>query len=165
MLRDKNRNSAETFLMVGVFGVFAFLAVLLTLMGAKAYRGIAGRMEENNSLRSSLSYVANKVRAGDHSGGVSLEERNGMQVLCLSETVDGETYETLLFFADGWLREYAAVEGYADELSPDDGEQVAELADFSMERQGDALLLTAEAVEGGTMSLTVSVRSEGGLES
>lgn len=56
MLTNGKKHSAETFLTLGVFGIFAILAVLLTLMGARAYRRIAGRMDENNALRSSLSY-------------------------------------------------------------------------------------------------------------
>ena len=165
MLTNGKKHSAETFLTLGVFGIFAILAVLLTLMGARAYRGIAGRMDENNALRSSLSYVANKVRAGDHAGGVSLEIRGDLETLCLSETAEGETYETLLFFADGWLREYAAVAGAARELSPDSGEKIVELAGFSMEQEGDTLRLAAEAKGGASMELTVAVHSEGGLVS
>ena len=165
MLTNGKKHSAETFLTLGVFGIFAILAVLLTLMGARAYRGIAGRMDENNALRSSLSYVANKVRAGDHAGGVSLETRGDLEALCLSETVEGETYETLLFFADGWLREYAVVAGAAEELTPDSGEKIVELADFSMVQEGDTLRLAAEAKGGASMELTVAVRSEGGLVS
>ena len=49
MLTNGKKHSAETFLTLGVFGIFAILAVLLTLMGARAYRGIAGRMDENNA--------------------------------------------------------------------------------------------------------------------
>lgn len=164
-MKGNSKHSAETLLTLGVFSVFAILAVLLTLMGARAYRSIAGRMEENNALRSSLSYVANKVRAGDIAGGVSLEERGGMQVLCLSETSGGTTFETLLFFADGWLREYAAVGGRGDALLPTDGEQVTALADFTMEADGDTLLLTAEAEGGRRMTMRVAVRTEGGLRS
>ncbi len=156
-------SSVETLLTLGVFSVFAVLAVALTLMGARAYRGIYGRMEENDALRSSLSYVANKVRGGDIAGGVSLEERGGMQVLCLTETAGGTDFETLLFFADGWLREYAVVGGYGDSLLPTDGEPVTALADFSMEAEGDTLLLSAEAESGRRMSLRVAVRAEGGL--
>ncbi len=160
MLRQKDYRSAETLLMLLVFGIFAVLAVLLTLMGAKAYRSISRQMDENNALRSSLSYVANKVRAGDTAGGVSLEERGGMQVLCLSETVDGDTYETLLYFADGWLREYAAVAGYADEIQPDSGEKIVELYDFSMQMEENLLTLTAAAEEGDSVSLKLTIRSE-----
>lgn len=163
MMENKKKHSAETFLVLGVFGVFAVLAVLLTLMGAKAYRNIAGKMEDNNALRSSLSYAANKIRAGDRSGSVSLEQRGEMEVLCLSETVDGETYETLLFFADGWLREYATVAGMAEELSSDDGEKIVELEDFSMEREGSILYLTAVTKDGTSRKMAVSVRSEGGV--
>ena len=161
MLRQKEHRSAETLLMLLVFGVFAVLAILLTLMGARAYRSISEQMEENNALRSSLSYVANKVRAGDEAGGVRIEERGGIRVLCLSETVDGDTYETLLYFADGWLREYAAVAGYADEIEPDSGEKIVELYDFSMQMEGNRLTLTAAATERDSVSLNLTVRSEG----
>ncbi len=162
MIGNEKKHSAETFLVLGVFGIFAVLAVLLTLMGAKAYRGIANKMEENNALRSSLSYVANKIRAGDHTGGISLEKRGEMEVLCLSETVEGETYETLLFFADGWLREYAAVAGMAEEITSSDGEKIVELKNFTMEQEESLFHFTAVTQTGVSREMTVSVRSEGG---
>jgi hypothetical protein len=157
-VRTVKKHSGETLLVLGVFSLFAILAVLLTLMGAKVYRGISERMDANNSLRSSLSYVANKVRGGDMAGSISLEEREGMQVLCLSEETGGTTFETLLFFSDGWLREYAAVSGA--ELYPDSGEPIVELSEFQMSREGDLLQFWAQTKSGQKMDLQIAVRSE-----
>lgn len=163
-MNGSGQKSVGTLCTLGVFTIFAILAVLLTLMGARVYRGISDRMQGNDALRSSLSYVANKVRSGDAAGSVTLEERSGMPVLCLSETLDGTTYETLLFFADGWLREYATVAGYGDTLTADDGEAVTALKSFAVTEENGTLLLWAETESGETGSMRVTPRCRGEVQ-
>lgn len=162
-MKMEKRRSFESLLMLATFGIFTLLAVLLVLMGARVYQRISGRMEENNALRASLSYVANKVRGGDRAGGVALDERGGVPMICLSETLDGTVYETLLYFSDGWLWEYEGVRFEGDDsFHPENGEKIVELQSFQAVLEGGQLLLTAQGQNGKALSLQLTLRSDGG---
>lgn len=151
----RHHSSVQTFCMVAVFAVFAILSVLLTLMGARVYKQVTQSMQANNALRSSLSYVANKIHSCGESETVYLEQQDGQPVLTIRETWDGQDYLTRIFFYQGTLREYASVDQGQESFSWDSGDSIARLQAFSLEQEGDLLTMTATAENGRTLSLTI----------
>ena len=81
--------------MQGVFvfmllGAFAAMSTMMVLLGAQSYRSIVDHATQNNEGRTLGAYVRSMVRAQDADGSVELEQRDGMKLLALHETIDGE---------------------------------------------------------------------------
>lgn len=156
MTFKKKNSSVQTFCMVAVFAVFAVLAVLLTLTGARVYRDIATSMRANNALRSSLSYVSNKLRSCNEKQTVLLLQQEDIPVLTIKEDVDGDTYLTRIFFDGEYLKEFASVGSEDAPFSIESGDKIAQLNDFTIKQDGNLLVLTATAEDMRTMSLTLN---------
>ncbi len=108
-----------------LIGLFAMASITLVLTGANVYSRVTRTAEENTNRQLALSYLCNKVHAYDHDGGVKLDTRDGVQVLCLLENIDGEAYETEIYFYDGAICEQLSAVG--DEFNPDLGERLTEV--------------------------------------
>ena len=160
MNSQKNNTSVQTFCTVAVFAVFALLAVLLTASGANVYKKITDNMQANNALRSSLSYAANKVRSYDNGEGkIYIGEKDGVQVMALTEFSDSGSYITYIYYKDGSLLEYTVA---ADrEFSADYGEEIAKLENFEMKWEEDIFNFSAQAEKGRKMSIKVRAKNPG----
>lgn len=149
--------SVQTLCVLLVYCLFAVCSLLLILTGAAGYRNISRKMDGDDQLRASLSYVANKVRAGDEAGGISLEKSGDTDVLAISAEYDGDGYVTCLYWYDGALMEQFLKE--KDPFLPADGEKVTSLKQFSITRRGGVLTLSATADTGRQASMTVCLRT------
>lgn len=138
----RKQHSIETLFAVVLYGMFALLSLLLVLIGAQVYKRIVQNTEARGGIRASLSYVANKVRASDESGGVRLENRDGIDVLVFEETVEDATYETLIYYYDGALRELFQPSGTS--FTPASGETLTAVTQFSMSEKNGLLIITAQ---------------------
>lgn len=148
-------NGLLTFL---IYGIFALFSLLLVVIGARVYKNIVSTGNENTEIRSSFSYVANKVRMSTRaSGSVCIEERDGLEVLVLASAVEG--YETRIYYYDGALRElYQASE---QPLSPGMGEKLMELSEFRIEETDTGhLVLYAADSKGDERSLHLYIEGK-----
>ena len=107
------------FLLLGIFAVFSTVMVLL---GARAYRGTADRLEKHNAARIAAAYIRSMVRAEDEQDAVRVEEINGISMLSLLDEYDEEAYVTRLYCYDGMLREWFTDEDR--EFVPEEGDAV-----------------------------------------
>ncbi len=127
-----------------LIGLFAVLATTLTLVGINAYRSVYEASAGNSEGQIALSYLRGKVRAYDGAGRVVVETMDGLDVLCLRETIDGEMYETRIYCADGGLREYFCAVG--DAFDPSLGEGLTELRSLAM-RFEEPWLIRADIIK------------------
>ena len=74
----------DFFFTLSLFCLFAASALIVVIIGSGVYRNTTLQMEENYVARTALSYVAEKVRQHDTSGGVRLTEGEG-ETACASE--------------------------------------------------------------------------------
>ena len=91
--RSKLVNAAGTIVLIALF---AISALVLLAAGMQVYKNVVLASNENFELRTSLSYVATRVRQFDASGSVDVAQYDGMDVLVLSEEFDGDIYNTLI---------------------------------------------------------------------
>lgn len=149
--------SVQTLCILLIFTLFAAASLLLVLIGANVYRGVSARMDENDSIRTSLSYVANKVRTGDETGEIAVEDEGKIRSLVLSSRYDGDVYKTYLYWYRGWLTESFLA---ADQpFVPGDGEKITRLAGFSVKQTGRLLTVSATPNGGKPISISVCPRS------
>lgn len=143
-----------------ILGVFAVSCLVLMNIGIRVYMNIVVANNNNFELRTSLSYVATKVRSNDMDGYPKLEDKDGTQVLILGETLDHRIYETLIYYLDGVLYEIYQEQGNEYEL--DYGTEMMEIADFTITMTEDGMLkLTACNQAHEEETLILSLRSGG----
>lgn len=141
-----------------LIGMFAVLATTLTLVGIRAYRNVNSASVGNSEGQIALSYLQNKIHAYDREQGVALKRFDGMDVLCLRETIEGETYETRIYGAAGSLREYFCDQ--EDEFDAEMGEPLTDIASLSINAETPKLLaVNIGQLDGQTHMTHVALRT------
>jgi len=102
--------------------VFALCILLVLLTGTRVYQRLLDNGETSFTNRMSVRYITTRIHQAQ---SVSLEDFEGCPALVLPEEVDGERYNTLVYWYDGFIRELYCIEGA--NLLPEDGEKVLEI--------------------------------------
>lgn len=141
-----------------IYGLFALFSLLLVVVGARVYKNIVSAGNANTQVRSSFSYVANKVRMSTRAAGtVRLEERDGIDVLVLESGIEG--YETRIYYYDGALRE--AYQAEERPFSPELGEKLMEISEFHIEEtETGHLVMHATDADGNQRSLHLYIEGK-----
>ena len=146
------------FSIITILGIFVITSLILTNAGMHSYKNIVIANNNNFQLRTSLSYVATKVRQSDHIDSVSLLELEGQNALILKEEIEGEGYVTCIYYYDGYLYELFQSEGMEYDLVS--GTRLMEISEFYMEETEDGMLqFTAKNKAGDMEQLLLSLRS------
>ena len=141
-----------------ILGIFAISCLILINIGIKVYQKVVLANDHNFELRTSLSYVATKLRQTDTIGYPYIEKKDGVDVLFLGEEIDGNIYETLIYYQDGSL--YEIFQEKASEYELDYGQETMDIADFSFDiTSRGMILLTAKNSAGDEETLMVSIRT------
>jgi hypothetical protein len=134
------------------------LSLLVILIGAHAYNGIVKDMDGNNQMRASLSYVANKVRAGDESGAVTVDKIDGQDVLIIRANYDGADYKTYIYYSNGSI--FEQFNKAEKPFQPGKGDKITAAKAFHMEKSTDnQLKLAATDEKNRQLSLQICLRS------
>lgn len=144
----EKRSKLTDLLALTVFAVFALCVLLVLLSGAKVYRGLVQRGEENFAARTAARYVTMRVR---QARTVTVGDFEGCEALVIPENVDGATYLTRLYVYDGHIRELYCAENAA--LSPADGEKILPADSLRFDLEGSLLTIT---VDGQALYLDLS---------
>ncbi|MBR4725716.1 MAG: DUF4860 domain-containing protein [Lachnospiraceae bacterium] len=153
--RSKLVNAAGTVVLIALF---AISALVLLSAGMQVYKNVVLASNENFELRTSLSYVATRIRQFDASGSVDVVNLDGMNTLVLSENFEGDIYNTLIYYKNGYLCELTQADGYEPDF--DFGFETIEIDDFSIEKQGNFIVLSAANASGDKETLKLTLRSQ-----
>jgi hypothetical protein len=143
------------FLLLGLFALFATLAVVLS---AKAYRNSEERSEAHNEYRLLSSYVRSMVRAEDGPASFRVEKTEGVTTLTMEENYDGDRYLTRLYCSGGKLREWFS--DAENPFVPEDGEPVCDAEDFYALIKDRLLSVGLKSRSGGWVNLSIALYSE-----
>ena len=114
-------------------------------------------------LRTSLSYVSEKLRQADSEGALSIGTVRDSISLALKQEYRGESYTTYIYEFDGSLCELFIRSDASAE--PEYGTRLLELSDFQVERLADALYRVSIVTEDGkNASLLLHPHSRDALE-
>lgn len=151
------RRHPETGLMsITLILLYLFGSMLVVTLGAGAYSALRAQSDVSDAKRMSIGYVAAKIRSSDSAGRITIERRNGIEALVLTE--EGyEDCETLLYVYDGSLREIYQLIG--SDIEPEYGTVLAEVNSFDFGFRGDRFELNAIYADGEAVSLTVALRT------
>ena len=158
MLREKS-HTIDLLFTLALFCVFAASALLVVLLGAKVYKQTVADMTQNYNTRTSISYLAEKIRQNDIVGGVKVSDVEGNDALVLEQKVGKSTYQTFIYSSDGMLREVMVVSG--SKIKASDGQPIMELKSLSVKRDEQGMIsLLATDPEGKTSTLSMALRCE-----
>lgn len=142
---------------LAILGVFAVGSLVLCNVGIRVYKNIVVNNNENFKQRTSLLYMATKIRQYDRADAVSMKEIDGTNVLVLQEP-DNTEYETYVYFQDGVIKELLTEKANPAELNA--GLKVVEVADFQMSMSEDNRIYMASVdAEGNKEELTITLRT------
>ena len=139
----RNKSVVDFIFILALFGAFAITALFVVLFGARIYRSTVSNMSTNYEKRTAMSYVTEKIRSHDHTGGVDVTDSDGSSsdgehsVLKLYQKVGGKKYVTYLFVSDGYLKEFTAVDSYDFDFK--NGTNILAINDFSVRKESDGL--------------------------
>jgi hypothetical protein len=144
---------------VTLLGVFALAAIFVAVMGASVYQGSAQKLQANFDTRTSLVYIAEKVRQSpqDTAGGYEVRQLNGQDALVLTEGLDKRVFETWIFVRDGKLHEVMVEAG--TDVSDSEGQTIMDLKSLTFEDAGNTLTITVINNSDDEESLTLGRRS------
>ena len=140
--------------------VFAACVLSVLLAGAGTYRKLTARDRASYDSRTATQYLATRIRQADRQGAVSVRTFEGRDALVLTEEIDGELYETCIYYCDGYLRELFTAAG-AD-LAPEDGEKILPAGSFLAYADDPAegqLRLRIQVANGDWEELTLLLRA------
>lgn len=132
MLQLKNSSKKiDTVFIVSLFVLFAITAILLILIGARQYRFTADSMNRNYEIRTTSSYLTEKVHQSDTITGVSVVNFSIGPALALTSKQNNQAYTTYIYYYDGSLKELFVKEDTA--FTPSAGQTIVQLHGFAPE--------------------------------
>lgn len=141
-----------------IIAVFALAAMLLVTLGMHVYEDVVMTAEDNFELRTSLSYVATRIRQAGGSDHVEVRDMDGIRTLMLKEDIGGESFVTYIYHMDGGLYEYMA--SAEDEWDPDAGFLTMEIDTFDITGRSSSITFEAGNAAGEYEKLTLYYRAE-----
>nr|WP_315101046.1 DUF4860 domain-containing protein [uncultured Catonella sp.] len=154
---NREKGLVHTVCVLAVICMFGISAMMLGSVGASVYKNIAERNLNSFELRTSLSYVKTKINQYDEAGKVAIEERDGIKMLILSEEVEGEIFDTAVYFNKGKLYEITGVQGM--KFKPDDGFAILSVDSFEITENNGLVKLVTTDTDGESETLYVKLRS------
>ena len=73
----RNKSIVDFLFILALFGAFAITALFVVLFGARVYKTTVSNMNTNFEKRTAMSYVTEKIRSHDYTGGVEVTDVGG----------------------------------------------------------------------------------------
>ena len=106
MKAKEKKHVTELLFTVALFCVFLISAVFVIVIGANVYRNTQKASDANYGMRTSLSYIMEKIRQGDVNGGISIGELNdGTPALLIASDYQDISYTTYIYSSGGEMKE------------------------------------------------------------
>ena len=74
----RNKSVVDFLFILALFGAFAITALFVVLFGARIYKSTVANMNTNYEKRTAMSYITEKIRSHDYTGGVDVEDRKSV---------------------------------------------------------------------------------------
>lgn len=158
-LQTKHKHMIDFLFPVALFFVFALSSLTVVLLAACIYQSTTEDSALNDTARTSLSYIAEKIHQNDTKGMVSLGTFDGCDALVLQQTYNDENYYTYIYAYENELKELFIKDGANATAS--DGKAILQVKDFSIEKVNDRLLkFQCVDKDDRTASVIVGLRSQ-----
>ena len=158
-LQTKHKHMIDFLFPVALFFVFALSSLTVVLLAAGIYQSTTEDSALNDTARTSLSYITEKIHQNDTKGMVSLGTFDGCDALVLQQTYNDENYYTYIYAYENELKELFIKDGANATAS--DGKAILQVKDFSIEQVNEQLLkFQCVDKDDRTASVIVGLRSQ-----
>ena len=155
----KSRSSAGAVAVLIAACIFGAAMLISLVTGAGVYRQVQERTEAAAAERLGIAYITAKLHSHDTEDSIRAGTFGDGDAVYLLESMDGLTYETILYVYNGWLMELFSEQGW--ELKPEAGQQIAEAQSLTVSEQDGLLRLTYVDGNGQSGTAAVFLRSAG----
>lgn len=129
----------ETMLVMLMLIIFSISAYTLVVATASSYEKNQNEMITRDSLRLATSYVDSKLKQSDNKKidviDINISEKKAISI---QEDVDGVTYQNIIYFKDGYLKELYVEKG--TDLAEVEGFDIASISDMSIIKNENGML-------------------------
>ena len=95
-MQDKKKHMIDFLFPVVLFFVFTLSALTVILLAAGIYQSTTEESSLNDSARTSLSYISEKLHQSDAADSVSIGTFDGCEALILKHSSDDDDYLSLI---------------------------------------------------------------------
>lgn len=157
-MHSDKKHAIDLLFPIALFFVLAASSLIVVLFASGIYRKNMEASASGYESRTSLSYVAEKIRQNDERGGVSLGSFDGQEALVLSQNYDGKSYLTYIYEYDGYLRELFILADVPAKAA--DGQPILAVQDFQIrEIEPSIFALSYTGKDGEKVSTVAAVKS------
>lgn len=156
MLSSHTSYAMKHALVIVLCAIFFLLSMVLTIMSSNVYRHTVSDADRNDTTRTALSYLVNRIRQNDGTDTITLTQFNGAPALKLSQTIDSCEYITLLYCYDGFLREQFVQKDHL--FSADAGFPILAIQTLSLSTQNNLLTIGITSPNGETTQVSLAPR-------
>lgn len=135
---------------LALFCVFALSALAVVVIGADVYKSTVAETGRSYDSRTSVTYIAEKIRQNDREEAVSIRPFGDGDALVLEQTVGEAVYETYIYAHGGKLKELLIPQGL--EFQPADGQGIMDIQSFQVELTADRLVMLRVTSADGTLA-------------
>jgi hypothetical protein len=154
------RGKTETVFVMLIFCVFAASVLLVLMLSANVYKNMSDKALDGYDEQTTLSYIWTKVKNGDDAGMISVGDFYGITALSIYENFGGLTYQTCIYYYDGWVYELFYEVGL--EMYPEDGIPVIKAESLTFVQLDSGLIKVTSGSDSLLISLRASALSERG---
>ncbi len=154
----KQKHMIDFIFPVSLFFVFALCALTVLLLAARIYQSTTENSSFNNTARTGLSYISEKIHQNDTDGNIRIGSLEDEPALIMEQVYDEATYYTYIYSYEDTIRELFLKEGGTAE--PSSGTKILEVEEFSMKQINENLFeFHCATTDGAKDSIVVAVRS------
>lgn len=144
-MENKRSNSIQTLCVMLIFALFSFFALILIITAINSYKSVSATTDENNQLRSTISYITSKLHASDDGSVIKISTKDDTKLLSIEQTLSGDKYENYLYVKNGALYEQLLSEN--DDINLEDGNLISKISSFDIEKVSQGLFKITAVTE------------------
>jgi len=144
---------------IALFFVFAISAVTVILLAANIYEETATASSLNDTSRTSLAYVSERIHQNDGDSSITLGTFDNCESVIIKHSGDKNGYTTYIYVHNNELKELFARNDA--EASAESGKSIMQVNEFSITALSENLFqFSCTNKDGNTISTIVGVRSD-----
>lgn len=134
-MQEKQPHIVDVIFVLALFGLFAMSALALIITGSGIYQNAVSNMQNNYEIRTSTSYVTEKIRRGNCLDILDVDDH---EIISIGSKIGDKNYRTYLYTYDGFLRELfvLADTDFSPKLFPA-GQKITEMSDLSIKQEAN----------------------------
>ena len=160
MREQRQKHRIDRVLLLLLFAVFAATILLVLVSGSDIVQRMTVRDQSSFEQRTAVQYLTARVRQADQRGMVDVRSFGDGDALVLTEEIEGDLYETLVYCSDGYLRELFVEAGL--EMDAEFGEEILPIQAVRFQHENTHIRAQLTLAGGEEEELILSLRSERG---